>query len=418
MVERRLLTSDFVTGVIPPTRGERWIADTKIPGFGLRLWSTNEVGQKAYALRATDSFGRNRRRTYDLSRDWGYRLDFQFGRISKSLQLGDYLENARRWARDEIDVLKGRPTISEEARSYERAASTRVKTMSLKRASERLLAGMKLNGLSEAYRNRLDKLFGLYVPEKLKSKCLDKLRGREIAKCLMAPNLSRGNARTLRAFISQIFERGANFYGPLGRIPKEISKITLRGSRPIKGEREKYLSKLTVTDYQRIFAALDAESDRWQQAICIRLYFEFGISLSRLRNAQWKQILDSDWYPMMPGERRYWFLYSVRLDNDAIGYLNRLRRCAATAGIQSGYWFPATAADGDRPITTVTLLWRATLKSLGYKHYPLREYARRFRPQNNVSYHQGLLVQYGNIFADVRNVTELSKRLQEASVSI
>jgi hypothetical protein len=51
MVERRLLTEQFVREVRPPATGERWIADTKQRGFGLRLWATSGGAGKAFGVR-------------------------------------------------------------------------------------------------------------------------------------------------------------------------------------------------------------------------------------------------------------------------------------------------------------------------------------------------------------------------------
>ena len=109
MVERRLLTTSFVDAATPPENGERWISDTKLRGFGLRLWPSTHGEGKAFAIRTTDRKGRSIRMTYDAEA----RNEYFFG-FDKKLSLGDVLDKAREWAKDELCRTKGRPTLQEE----------------------------------------------------------------------------------------------------------------------------------------------------------------------------------------------------------------------------------------------------------------------------------------------------------------
>ena len=45
-----------------PAHGERWIADTEVRGFGVRMWSGNSKG-KSYAIRVKDKNGKMVRET-------------------------------------------------------------------------------------------------------------------------------------------------------------------------------------------------------------------------------------------------------------------------------------------------------------------------------------------------------------------
>src|SRR5262245_17394385 len=111
MAERRLLTEEFVNAVEPPPRGEKWIADTEVRGFGLRLWRTTTGEGKAFGIRVANADGRVVRRTYTDRAHVG----FWFGRYERHL-LGKETEDAREWARDEIDKAKSRKTRREEYR--------------------------------------------------------------------------------------------------------------------------------------------------------------------------------------------------------------------------------------------------------------------------------------------------------------
>ena len=94
LVERVHLTPELVDAALPPERGERWIGDTDIQGFGLRLWTTTSGEGKAFAIRTSGSNGITVRRTFDPKDSSEYRcallLDPRPG------ELGSYLASARR----------------------------------------------------------------------------------------------------------------------------------------------------------------------------------------------------------------------------------------------------------------------------------------------------------------------------------
>ena len=106
LVERVLLTPEFVDTALPPGRGERWIGDTEISGFGLRLWATRSGEGKAFALRTSLCDGKSVRRSFDPRESVEYRYAVLLN--SKPEELGSYLSCARRWAWSEITKLKRR----------------------------------------------------------------------------------------------------------------------------------------------------------------------------------------------------------------------------------------------------------------------------------------------------------------------
>src|SRR5579859_3174628 len=115
MVSRATLTPRLVFEAKAPATGELWIADVKIRGFGLRIWSTSSGGQKAFAIRTSNSDGKIVRKTFDTDAAWQTRFDFANSNREDRFGLGEYLEDARDWARDEIDRIKGRLTACERA---------------------------------------------------------------------------------------------------------------------------------------------------------------------------------------------------------------------------------------------------------------------------------------------------------------
>jgi hypothetical protein len=134
------------------------------------------------------------------------------------------LDEAREWARDEIDRLKGHSTIGDEEKRRHRETTKLVRSLPLGRAANAILIGLKTNGSSQRYIDRLDKLFSNHVPTKLKQTPLTDLKPRQVARAIVKAAAPPGNIRILRSFLSQIIERGASFDGPLGRFHDEFAK--------------------------------------------------------------------------------------------------------------------------------------------------------------------------------------------------
>lgn len=219
MSERRLLTRNFVNRVKPPKRGERWIADASVAGFGLRLWSTSTGGNKAFSIRLRDPSGKQVRRTYPVEESYASRAYLYWGR---DFSLGHCLEDARSWARDQMDVCHGRPTLADIDRADRKLAADRIKNLTLGIAGEFLLKGLYARGYSQIYIDRLDKLFYGNIPPAILATPLIDVKAEEVARILIDERLSFGNIRILRAFVCQIFEEARWFYGPLGGLHAKL----------------------------------------------------------------------------------------------------------------------------------------------------------------------------------------------------
>lgn len=143
MVERMWLTPDVVDALPLPGQGERWIADTQVRGFGLRLWPTG----RAYAIRVSDQAGRAIRRSFapDWGADWrDWDMDRAFSRSPDdeyAPRLGRFLDAARDWARVEIARAKGRSESAE-------TEATRLAKLEVTRAAERARHPQKTAGES------------------------------------------------------------------------------------------------------------------------------------------------------------------------------------------------------------------------------------------------------------------------------
>ena len=333
------------------------------------------------------------------------------------LNLGDYLDDAREWARDEIDTLKGRLTLRDESWIRHKRAGSYVRGIALGDAAHSLLSGMRANGRAERYVDRLDKLFSNNVSDRLKNTRLDRISAKAMARCLVKRSVPASNIRILRSFISQIFERGAEFYGPLGRLPDELSTEIRERWERAHDVRYPELRKFKKSKYEAIFTALEGERRYWQSALCIRLFFEFKAPLSRVMAAQWAQIVGDRWYPYWPDEKVLWYESEERIDDTTRSLLSRISEYVARDFPGSRYFFPTRQGRSVEHIRSVDTVWRRILRNCGIAHYPLREFARSYRNPNCPSYYLSFLRQYGELFREIGNVAELSKSLMELKKS-
>jgi hypothetical protein len=411
MVERARLTPRLVFEAACPASGERWISDTKIKGFGLRLWSTKSGGQKAFAIRISDAHSRKVRRTFDPSTSWRARFKFQHSNRVNAYGLGEYLEEAREWARDEIDRLKGRPTLRDEHWNRHRDAGELVLALTLNDAASARLKGLASKNASEDYIYQLNKLFALHIPDEMKCTPLGKLNPKHTARTLVRSDASPGNVRALRSFLSQIIERGAAFHGPLLRFHDEFAQEFVLQWERNRDVRYPELRRLRPTRYQSLFNALEADEEYWQQAMAIRLYFAFHAPLSRVLASQWQQVHKKYWYPYWPNEKELWFESREAIDDSISKLLVRVRNLGERDFGATAYWFPSRHGRNANHIRSVEHAWQRALRASQIRYYPLREFSRSFRDFYNPSYLVSFLRQYQQVFREVQNAAQVSKEL-------
>jgi hypothetical protein len=159
---------------------------------------------------------------------------------------------------------------------------------------------------------------------------------------------------------------------------------------------------------------LESETEYWQQALAIRLYFEFRVPLARILSAEWNQLWDSHWYPYAPTEKELWFECRESLTESAQRILERVRERGAAEFNSSTYWFPTRARRGRGHIRSIDHVWRLALRKSALRHYPLREFSRSYREFNNPSYYISFLRQYKPMLDEALNVAEVSKNVAQA----
>lgn len=413
MVRRSRLTAEFVDSVSTPVSGESWIADTLQPGFGLRLWAGKSGGGRAYAIRIRDCQSRSVRESFD-PREAHWRF---WSLEEPPADLGPYLEDAREWARDRIDVHKGRLTLREEEHVQHQRVAARVQAMTLGGFAELILRGMRANSLDESYVDRLEKLFGMHVPDEQKERPLGKVSPSVIAKHITYPRLSGGNSRVLRAFISQLYSRAFHCHGPLGfvsdAIQRQVSKINDRNHR-VPHPR---ILKIRDKEMRGFLSALEAEESHWRQALAIRLYFSTGAPLRRAQQAQWHQFLGDCWYPYHPDEKVMWLESREHMTSElrhVLELVEERHRCLAE---RSPFLFPSAHVRSGH-ISSTQSYWQHISGTLGWEGLPLSHLVWRYRRRNNPSYHRWFINYYGFALRQSENLAEVSKAVKRRAENL
>lgn len=372
MVRRAILTETFVDEVEPPSKGEQWIADTKIRGFGLRVWR-NKDGRcgKAYCVRSIDADGRMRRYTLKLESLFLYKVLFRQASFeSEKVRLGAFIEEARDWARDVLDELKGHRTLAEEEEEQREAYVSSASSRTLERMANVILNGHLVNGASREYVDRLDKLFALNVPDNLKGMPVSQISHEQLVSFLLFKDIPPGNVRLLRPFLRKIFEldrvlsrKGAVFDWALGDAQRFAGTAN---------SLESVLQDWTRDDLEGFFKSLEDEPTYWQQAICLYLYFGSSQApLDGLMRARWSQLIEVDFYwkhyPNRGPMKRAIIEFSrksrhhMAVTRDQVRVLEKLRKQVRSHFGDNEYLFPSCQTKGERPIRSVEHVWRNIL---------------------------------------------------------
>lgn len=367
-LKRVYLTSELVDNLSAPESGEVWLADSEVVGFGVRLWSRSGKIGKAYAVRVPDAQGRVVRKAL---KQWELaeivRSTWRFAFAESDPTFGQLLPEARLWARDEIDRIAGRPTLDDEMRSQWARSAKQARKITLARASEGVLTNLTLGGRSQAYRDRLDKLFATYVPEEIQKKPVVELTSDDISLILKNENLSHGNMRVLRPFIGKCLGIVRQFHGKTHeslwdferRIEIDVHKF------------EHPLAQWKCSQFDDLINYI-MRHDLWQQGLCLALYLETRNSLRAATSARWKDFVDVSYVSRMEPERqtiwrREWQVngregWSAQVTIRANAVLERIGELhAGLLTREVEYLFPSRYGRQHAHVRSVEHVWRHTL---------------------------------------------------------
>ncbi len=302
-MKRIYLTPEIIDTFAEPKTGETWLADSAVPGFGVRIWHRNGKIGKAYAVRAADEYGRFNRialRKWELQDIAQSSWRFALGEHAPTF--GELLPEARLWARDQIDRLTGRPTLADERRDQWARSAEQAGKITLARAAAGVITTLELGGRSQVYRDRLDKLFSAYVPENLKKKPLVKITLAEIASVLRSPVLSYGNMRALRPFLGKCIDLVRQFHGRTHESLWDFERMIEIKVQTV----EHPMVHWESSRFKELIRYL-SQHDVWQQGLCLALYFETRNALSAAMAAHWDDFVDVRYISRMHvGQRPMW----------------------------------------------------------------------------------------------------------------
>jgi hypothetical protein len=225
----------------------------------------------------------------------------------------------------------------------------------------------------------LDKLFTVHLPETIRGALLAEVTPDQIAKALSRFSLSVTALRQVQTFIGRIFQTAAPAQRSLLYFARDLDQHLHHVQGNYYDNRFPELKDLTEADYIRLFHRLEAEVTYWQQAMCVRLFFEFWTLFYRLLGARWDGIVDRRWYPYPLSERRLNLRYGGRIDEPVAALLDRVRRLGTERFGSNPYWFPTQFGRKFGHIRTVDTIWRNTLYDIQARYFPLREMALSYR---------------------------------------
>lgn len=342
MVERVKLTSEFIDSLEPPSRGERWIADTVVRGFGIRLWSNNSGGHKAYAVRVSDRHGKARRKTYKPWERVHWRaLWLVSDGVDDGKLFADALDDARQWAATQIKIYKKSQNqlaqSSESLQNYDNIARL-VSNLSLETGTSSILAGLDSHVVSQVYKLRLLRASN-FLPCQFKKQTLASLDMGKLINDLQVMKTPASTRLDLVTLLSKTYKAAA-YFAP-GLEPKFQSLRSL--TQQWRSNTSSFGTELWLNSElpEKFHNYLMAEKNFWQQALCIATSFKTHLPIAVIMRSKWSQVDNGFWWPYRPEERKRWRAYRYHLKGDLQKVFKSLSTHSKQIPGGSAYLFPS-----------------------------------------------------------------------------
>ena len=378
MVTRIFLDEGSVEFAQVPSIGERWISDTKVKGFGLRLFNSKSAPTKRFCIRTVDKQGKSVRKTfnewtarYEHYQKWQWKHAFSDEKpeFNWNEPIGRYSAEARKWATNEIWLLKGLRTVATEDQDRATDFSEKLKEITLDRSVQAVLANYRKMKMSTAYVDKLDKLFVTLIPADLRNKMMRDISEADALKIHQSINLLPGNRRTMMPFLGRVFE----VYQALARGRNEfaIAKDHLRRA-PIERRFNFQIDGRNADKIQHLAHLLETESVNWQQGICLRLYLAGHFPLSRFLAARWDQLYEVTFsnektkrLEWKYGDKARQFERFSKKEEELIWRLFDLGR---TEFGENPFWFPSGSGRTTDHIKSIAQFWSKSLNLIGLRY--------------------------------------------------
>jgi hypothetical protein len=378
VVKRVFLDEDSVELAQVPVTGEAWISDTKVKGFGLRLFNTKSGPVKRFCIRTVVKNGKSIRKTYndwiarhEHNQDWQSEFWFEEKRdqFDWSQTLGRYAQAARTWAKNEILLLKGIPTLATENNEQAKSVKEKLSDVTLTRCVEAVLSNYRKMKLTTAYIDRVEKIFVTTVPRNLQTKLMREISKEDAERIIKSANALPGNRRTLIPFLGRVF----NSYAKLTGEHDEFWRATYhRRHKPFETAKRFQIDDAKLEKVRCLISILECEENNWQQALCLRLYLSSDCPLSRLMAARWDELYEVT--DVWANKKRLQWRY----DSKILGYViyqradkHLIQKIYGKVQIEfprSAFWFPSKLGRKVGHIRTVDQTWIKALNLAGLNY--------------------------------------------------
>lgn len=377
MVERRKLTVDLINELEPPLKGERWIADTEVLGFGLRLWGGKTSG-KSFAIRVSNKNGKTIRSSISSVGDKQW-LDLQ-------------LNIARDIARDKIRQLKGieEPLTFRERMQIEWRPKLREYTFD--QLTELAINVQRKSTKSEQYVDDNWSRYTAYASSIIGSKKAIDVTAEEIIVILDSLNNKPAQKRNLHSFLNYTLKLAWDLSPDFRVAAVEVSRKHSDNFKTYQKTEYLYDGKLKLkpSDFDKLFYILNNETDQIQKANFIQFLFYLGprISPRKLLEAKTDDFYITDIIksvnPWEGGEEERQYVYwrpkfkrkkyfEYRIQNEQIELLDKIMAHNETAFPNSPFLFPSKRASKNGHMTSFIDYWNSIKSDTGLPDMPLRK---------------------------------------------
>jgi hypothetical protein len=358
MVERRKFTAEFIDELLPPTKGERWISDADLPGFGIRLWGGRTQGM-SYAIRVNIG-GKIIRQSIEMANRYT-------------------LEYARSYAIRKIEQLKFKPSPNQMAK--------KIKAMTFEELADFALEGQIKAGRSGQYIDDNRSRYSFYTPKSLSHKHATEVTAQELRDILNCIQNKPAQRRNLRSFYSYMLNladdhcRDGHFIRVAYQLKDE--KVAVFRSRFFAFKPD---TSLQETDFQKLFKILRSEKEYPQHADFISFMFSAGapVNPSKLLKSKWDEIfikktnsqylkVQKEYFVWQPKRRteKSTRIRGQRLDGDILILLRKIKKRNDREFPGSPFLFPSKRAHKTEHMTSYKFYWEKIKISTGLPEMPL-----------------------------------------------
>jgi hypothetical protein len=376
MAEQTKFTAEFVDSLIPPKKGERWISDTEVRGFGIRLWGGATSG-KSFAIRVKDKNKKTIRKTiFEAS--------------------GGLLDIARTIALGRILALKDiKPPLSPEEKLQIKQRA-KFKELLFDQLATHAIKKQRRTTKSLQYADDNWSRYSKYASSFLGKKKAVEVTADEMFAVLESKLIKNKPAqrRNLYSFFRYMMKMAWRM-SPDFRVEtiKFLDEKTIKSYRM--KEPDQSIHDIKLRDFDKLFKILNSETKYRQKADFIHLLFLLGpeVSPSKLLQARTDEFFAREctikenffstktniyryvcWKP--PFNRKKYFEY--RLESTGIDLLEKILDRNEKEFPKKLFLFPSSRSPKSGHMTAFRGYWREIQPRTGLPDIPLKDLIGRY----------------------------------------